>query len=206
VGDSFSTIRGNVQITNGTYGGTLGLVAWNSDSSNPYKVLITADHTMEASSEMYHPKNGRKIGNYQKRDQAMDTTRYILDSDDDGNPRETVEPSQNDISGTWTHDGLTDAVNYYDYIECSFAGAETCYCTTRCNSTSKNEGVIYEADMREVVTEAGDSGGPFVDSDGKLVCTLYGCQESGGVYWDRGPTGDELLYSVDAQLYNPSLN
>lgn len=205
VGEHFTTMVGNIEISNGNARGTLGLVAFNSDSNNPYKVLITADHVMESASYMYQPPDGRIVGHFDLADSSMDATRYRIDSDVDGNVGETAEDSQETISGAWTFSGLSDATSGRETVSCSYAGAQTCYCPTKCDSTSKNDAVTYEADMIEVVTEFGDSGGPFVDGNGKLVCTLTGCQEANGVYWDRGPVGQEMLDSVNSQLYDPRI-
>jgi hypothetical protein len=40
--------------------------------------------------------------------------------------------------------------------------------------TSKNQAVYREADMEEDITENGDSGGLFIDTDGYLVATVMG--------------------------------
>lgn len=204
VGVGFTTLGGNIDIDDGDGShGTLAFVAYNDDSGDPYECLITADHVMEGASTMYHV--GQAVGTHEIHSLDMDATKYRVKSGIDVNPRETVESSQPNVTGTWDYAGLTDKVETNDgTVSCKFAGRETCCTGTECNSTSKNDAVTYEADMKNVVTEHGDSGGPFVDPDGKLVCTLTGCQEYFGDYWDRGPVGTEFLDSINAVLYDPS--
>lgn len=205
VGTGYYTMRGNIEISNESgSNGTLALVAWNADSSNPYKCLITADHVMESDLNMYQA--GKEVGSLSATSSSMDGCKYKVINNTSADPRATVESSQPSITGTWDFAGLSDKVESSGgTVSCSYAGAQTCYAETACDSTSKNDAVTYEADMQNVVTENGDSGGPFVDTNGKLVCTLTGCQSnwSNSDYWDRGPVGTELLNSINAQLYKP---
>lgn len=203
VGDSYGTMEANIGVgPNSAYDndGTLGVVGWNASQSNAYLCLITADHVMDSAPTMYQKYTA--VGDLKDATYAMDTTKYKVRSGIDTNIKGTRENSQPEMTGSWTFGGLTDATSG-GTVSCGYAGKETCYTATECDNTSRNERVTYEADMKNVVTEPGDSGGPFVDANGDLVCTLFGYQVSSGTYWDRGPVGANMLGSVDAQLAYP---
>lgn len=219
----FDPLRGNVEVNaRGPRGyagsGTLGFVCWNADAGTPSQCLITAWHVVahdDGTPAEYLTHGGQiadgegravTVGTYATHsslgDRGMDVAKYWLKTDEvTGDPLATQSDEQPDITGTWDFAGLTDATTGDDAVPVTFAGQSTCYATARCTRTSKTELVEQQAVVTPNVVTDGDSGGPFVDPDGKLVGTfsLYcdSCQQC------SGPVGTELLDRVGAQLSKP---
>lgn len=200
--------------------GTLGVVAYNDDPNNPYTAYITAAHVAtndSGNAADYLRHNGeddngnlreQDVGAYVEHspggDYGMDVAKYskragTVKSDKRGN----ADDHLGDLAGTWTHAGLTDRTSGSKSLPVEFAGRSTCYATTDCTGTSKNELVEYQAEYSPNVITDGDSGGPFLDNDDYLVGTCsYYCESCEVTH---GPTGDELLDRLNAQLSNPML-
>lgn len=192
-------IEANAQIGGGSGFGTLGVVGVH-DGPSEYPCLVTADHVMEGTSTMTQPPGDRPVGSFVSRDQSLDATKYELDTYYDANIDGTMSSRQPDMSGWWTFDGLSSATSGGS-IDCSYAGAESCYKSNAANNTSRSDVVDYEADMRDHDTESGDSGGPFVDTDGYLVCILHGCQwDWTNNHWDIGTTAGPMFDSLNVLL------
>jgi len=196
--------------------GTLGVVCWNTDSNDPHEVYITAAHVVEDNDSyadylrhggMYDGSSrSEDVGSYVTHsaggDCGMDVVKYryrsgTVSPDIKGNADDHI----GDLVGAWTHTGLTDRTSGSDSLPVEFAGRSTCYATTDCTGTSKTELVEHQADYSPNVTTNGDSGGPFVDNDDYLVGTFSYFCESCEV--SHGPTAQELLDRVNAQLTNP---
>lgn len=195
--------------------GTLGVVCWNDDPNNAHECYITAAHVAENDGSyadyLRHAgvdDNGNSrsedVGKYANHDSGMDVIKYrrrsgTVSPDIRGN----ADDHLGNLSGTWTHAGLTDRTSGSESLPVEFAGRSTCYATTECVSTSKSSLVEYQADYSPNEVTSGDSGGPFLDNDGYLVGTFSyyceSCEES------HGPTGQELLDRLDAQRTNPEL-
>jgi len=199
--------------------GTLGVVCWNDDSNNACECYITAAHVAEegGSYAEYLQHGGEDdSGNIRVEDvgayvthsaggeYGMDVIKYrrrsgTVTADIRGN----ADDHLGDIAGTWTHAGLTDRTSGSQELPVEFAGKSTCYATTYCTGTSKTELVEYQADYSPNETTNGDSGGPFLDNDDYLVGTFsYFCEDC---ETSHGPTGQELLDRMNAQLTNPEL-
>lgn len=219
----FDPIRGNVEVIarddRGYAGtGTLGFVCWDADVAVPSQCLVTASHVVThedgtPAERLEHAGRvedgeGRTatVGTYAAHsplgDHGMDVAKYRLNDDVvTGDSLATQSDEQPDITGSWDFAGLTDATAGDDVVPVTFAGRSTCHATARCTRTSKTELVEHRAVIAPSVVTDGDSGGPFVDPDGKLVCTF-------SLYCDSceycsGPVGTELLDSVGAQLSRP---
>lgn len=219
----FDPLRGNIEIrARGPHGyagtGTLGFVCWDTDGSAPSQCLITAAHIVthdDGTPAKYLTHSGQTgddagqtvtIGTYATHspfgDRGMDIAKYRLQADEvTGDPLATQSDDQPDITGSWDFMGLTDATAGDNTVPVTFAGRSTCYATADCTHTSKTGSVTHQAVITPCVVTGGDSGGPFVDPDGKLVSTfsLY-CDSCGQC---RGPVGTELLNRVGAQLAAP---
>ncbi|MFC4448054.1 trypsin-like serine protease [Halorussus aquaticus] len=202
-----------------SYGqGTLGVVCWNDNPNNAYECYITAAHVIKDNGSYadYLRHGGtddgtnrvEDVGAYVTHsdpgDYGMDVAKYrrrngTVTADIRGNADDNI----GDLAGTWTHSGLTDRTSGSKSLSVEFAGQSTCYATTECTGTSKTSLVEYQADYSPNKTTDGDSGGPFVDNDDYLVGTFSffceSCEES------HGPTGQELLNRMNAQLTNPKL-
>lgn len=203
-----------------TYGtGTLGVVCWNDNADNPYRCYITAAHVVEddGSYGEYLRHEGQdddgnprdeNVGSYITRsssgDYGLDVVKYqrmsgTVSADTRGNADDRL----GNLVGTWSHEGLTDRTSGSDSLPVKFAGRSTCYDTTECVGTQKNELVEYQAKYSPNVVTNGDSGGPFLDEDDYLVGTFSffcdSCDHS------HGPTGQEILDRMNAQLGDPRL-
>lgn len=90
-------------------------------------------------------------------------------------------------------------------VTCSLARAEPRSPSNQYIGTTKDSDVNRAGGMDSNNGEHGDSGGPYVDTDGKLICTLSGCaMYSNGEVRDFGPSGSELLQSATATLHDPT--
>lgn len=199
--------------------GTLGVVCWNDNPDNAYECYITAAHVAEDSGsyaeQLRHGGEDdsgnirvEEVGAYADHSPGgqygMDVIKYRRQSDTvTPDVRGNADDHLGDLAGTWTHAGLTDRTSENQELPVEFAGKSTCYATTYCTGTSKTELVEYQADYSPNETTNGDSGGPFLDSDDYLVGTFsYFCEECEA---SHGPTGQELLNRLNAQLTNPEL-
>jgi hypothetical protein len=199
--------------------GTLGVVCWNDNVNYPYKCYITAAHVVEdgGSYADYLRHEGQDDnGNY--RDEyvgvydthspggqyGMDVAKYRrLSGTVSADTRGNADDRLGRLSGTWTHQGLTDRTSGSNSLPVEFAGRSTCYATTECVDTSRTSLVEYQADYSPNEVTNGDSGGPFLDGDDYLVGTFsYFCESCES---SSGPTGQELLDRLNAQLYDPRL-
>lgn len=169
-----------VERSDGGYG-TATMVA--TDSSSRDDVILTADHVMEGESTMYD-SGGDSIGNFNARDQDHDITSYTADSGLYTDPGGTVQ-SIPDISGAWFFSGLTDAVGTTDdggsvsdggTVSVKMYGNGTGgVVENECNNTKRyGNHVDHQADMANRNATGGDSGGPWVDSNGKFLAMHSG--------------------------------
>lgn len=199
--------------------GTLGVACWNSSSDSPYKCYITAAHVAEdggSYADYLHHAGEDDSGNFRSQDVGEYVTHsplgdYGMDVVKFRKQNGTVSPDirgnadnrLGSLAGTWTHAGLTDRTTNSQSLSVKFAGCSTCYATTDCTGTSKTSLNEYQADYSPNEVTDGDSGGPFLDNDDYLVGIFShfceSCEQS------HGPTGQELLDRVNAQLTNPRL-
>jgi len=205
-GQTESDIKANLQVIDeDSFGAsTLGVVARDKDTA--LKMLLTANHA-ENGDYLYQPdstSSSNKIGGRVNQWPNQDISKYIWEPND-SNRTATVggthASNQSAISGEWSFEGLADRLNVQDYhLSVSVAGKETCYCETEAVQVSRDKRVDKQVEMQNIITESGDSGAPFVDSDGKLVCTLYGtnCRQYSPLYRDVGPA--EVLKTSDCYV------
>lgn len=233
----YDTMKGNINISNLLEGddgnlyessGTLGVVAYHDDENAPWKILITAHHVIDPPNDlsdknldrydddMYQPQytssDSRVVAKFMTSSpltsDGMDVAKYNIDevSGSSGEARTTVEADQPDVSGTWTYSGLSDATSSGS-VTATVAGIKTDSATQDCIDTRRSHILDYQADYEGVATEKGDSGGPFVDADGKLLGFLSGTYSScdGCSETTFGPVGQEALWRINAVLYDPSV-
>lgn len=195
-------------------GGTLGLVAWNADPTDPYECFVTAHHVAADSKGKTAPllqhsglqdDTGRieTVGRYEGHtplgDHGLDGVKYRATGAVTPDPLETASDEQGRVSGTWDFAGLTDATADSS-IPVDFAGSATCYAEANCVGTERNDLLDYQATISPQVVTNGDSGGPFLDEDDKLVCTFstFCCAEA------HGPAATELLDRLGVALSPPA--
>ena len=212
-GDEYDVLRSNIEISvdigNDTHStGTIGLIGYNSDPNDSYECIVTSYHIVEGSTnnEMYQPAFGDVAGNQRQDDFDMDTTKYEAEFSADVGA--TEEPNQEDITGTWDFAGLTDATDGTDGVDAEFAGKETCSESAECIGTTRDNIVKYQANYKDEHGVSGDSGGPYVDQDGKLVSLHYGDKTvdtpEGEKTYSIGPVGTETIQRLDVTLDDPS--
>lgn len=197
-------------------GGTLGLVAWNADATDPYECFVTAHHVTADSEGKTAPllqhsglqdDTGRieSVGRYETHtplgERGLDGVKYRSTGAVSPAPLETASTDQGRVSGSWDFTGLTDATAD-DSIAVDFAGSATCYAEAKCVGTERNDLIDYQVTISPQVVTNGDSGGPFLDSDDKLVCLFsnYCCEEA------HGPVATELLDRLGVALSPSSGN
>lgn len=200
--------------------GTLGVVCWNANDFNPYEAYITAYHVVEKSdgTPARYLKHDGVDADGNVRGERIGIARDYSPSNDTGldvikyeRRAGTVSPALtgnasdklSSVSGAWTHSGLTDATTGTQSVTVEFAGRTTCYAQTDCVSTEKSDLLEFQATYSPNETDHGDSGGPFLDTDGFLVGTFTAFNELNET--SRGPTGQELLDRTNAQLHDPQI-
>ncbi|MFC6752053.1 hypothetical protein [Halorubrum tibetense] len=207
-GDDQSTMEGGLGISTSpfTTTGTLGLVCYGDGTDTDDTVLITADHVMEGDSSMYQVDSD-PIGSFSSRDQDEDITVYEFDSDSgvSVNHRDIIGAS--DVTGAWTWDGILENT-IQGTIDCTLSGKNSCTEDNMATGVdSGGERVEHQVNMNSRNAQNGDSGGPWVDDNGKLVAfhsgRVYLEDPIGGIIideWDAGVAGDEALDAGNAQL------
>lgn len=204
--DEADTLEGGLKVNGDqstTDGGTLTFVGYNNNGD---ELLIGSDHIMEGNSDMYQPAGSdRKIGDFYKRSKEYngeDVTSYTLADDIDIDARATIAVP--DISGVWDFYGLVDELNYNGPVDCTLTGAGSCTVDNKAvNAVLGGRRVYHEVRMENRNATGGDSGGPWMDSNGDLVAihSGYGDPDDGDDF-DIGSVGSEALVSVNANLYD----
>ncbi|WP_049969994.1 serine protease family protein [Haladaptatus cibarius] len=177
--------------------GTACLAGYDADTNDP--MILTCWHVADEKIDKYLYQNGRKVGVFSGMDTGMDAAKYR--ATDAVDVRDTLEPNLKEITGTWDFSGLTDAVAWGATVGGYYGGRKTCYAYSSCYDTERNARVDYQAEFSDHPTTGGDSGGPWVDYDGKLICMHQGYFTN----WDgehcRGMVGTELLDAIGMTLY-----
>ncbi|WP_424016168.1 hypothetical protein ACOZ4N_00800 (plasmid) [Halorientalis pallida] len=210
-GDDRSTMEGGIGIS--TYpsstSGTLGLVCYGDGTNTLDNVLITADHVMEGDSDMYQV-DSTSVGSFSARDQSEDITAYEFNWDSDVTLDNGGVLGAPDVTGTWTWDGLLE-YTITGTIDVTLSGRSSCTEDNMVTDVATNGyHAEHQVNMNSAVGQSGDSGGPWVDDDGKLVAFHSGVvhiKESifGTILdkWDAGPAAEKALEAVGAQLQQP---
>jgi hypothetical protein len=221
----FDPVRANVEIegrndeNEWSGNGTLGVVAWDATATAPTPCLVTAHHVVGYDDGRTAPylvhegatgENGRRYrevraGRLRRYSQlgeyGLDVAKYEATGTVDVAPLTTASSEQPDLAGSWDFAGLADATTRRD-VPVTFAGRSTCYAEAKCVGTSRTNLVGYQADIAPCVVTHGDSGGPFLDERGNLLCTFSTfcepCERA------HGPVGTELLSAMRAQLFSPA--
>lgn len=213
----YDPVAGNVEV----YGkhadgdamppGTLGFVGWAADGDGS-RCLVTAGHVAaedgryadrlyqsgEADDRYREEAVGRHAAHSSAGDGGLDAARYDVPDGVNAEPLATVAEEQPTITGSWDFAGLADATADGD-VPVSFAGRSTCFGEGRCVGTERNDLLGYAAEVRPAVATSGDSGGPFLDADGKLVALFSMFRPR----TNTGSVGTELLDRVGVRLSRP---
>ncbi len=204
-------IEGGSSVDNPNNGsgidGTVCLVGYDADGSG--ELILTADHVMEGSSKMQF--SDETIAEFHERDESVDVTSYKTTSSINTDPTGTVSEIPN-ITGTWRFAGLADTVGQTDdgdsvsdggTVGVELYGLTSGYVSDECNNTKRSGGIEYQADMKEHQTGRGDSGGPWVDSNGKLLGVHHGWNDplfSFQDEWSIAAVGRPALDTVGVSL------
>lgn len=220
----FDPLPANVEVIaeysdGSTESSTLGIVCWNDNSDNAYKCYIAAAHgfysnDLDEWSDYLHQSGEDDDGNYVEmersgvyveHDSDMDAVKYRRNSGTaSADIRANASDKLKDLSGTWDYQGLTDATSGTDTVGAEMAGATNCYVDTYCHDTEKDAtSSVYYGAIFDDGGDGGDSGGPYVDSDGYLIALHH---SDWGTDDKLGAVGGEVLDSVNAQLYDPTLS
>jgi len=169
-GDDKYELLGGLGIApySGSTNGTLGIVAFGSDGN---LVLITADHVMEGDSKMYQV-DSNPVGEFRNRDQSEDVTAYEFTGIGIAQHRAVKDIFGSNmyyLTGYWTFSGLSDYL-MDSFLDCTLSGRTSCTVENTVSDVFYNGNrVEHEVNMTERNAQGGDSGGPWVDNDGKLV-------------------------------------
>jgi hypothetical protein len=184
--------------------GTLTLACYDKGSND--RVAITADHVMNGESTMY--SYGDPVADFRTRDNATDTTAYTIRGGESVDIRGTVNIPN--ITGAWRFTGLADKVGNTDdgdtvadggTVNVQLYGRTSGRVDDYCNNTKRTGKIDYQADMKRHRTTGGDSGGPWVDNNGKLLACHYGYAADFDNEWSIGSIGRPSLNTVGAKLY-----
>jgi hypothetical protein len=184
--------------------GTICMIGYDANSSE--KLILTAAHVTEGADTVEYA--GDELGRFHKDDEFTDTVSYTLTGDFNVDPLGTVSQLPN-ISGAWNFAGLADKVGQTDdgdsvsdggTVGVEFYGRTSGYVTDTCNNTKRTGDVLYQADMKNNRTDDGDSGGPWVDGNGKLLGLHHGTSGYSGDFWSVATVGRPALDAVDVSL------
>ncbi len=184
--------------------GTTTLVAY--DQLTDEKVILTARHVTDASQDLY--VQGSKAGEKTAEDTAIDAVSYTMTDPSFGDVG-TVKEIQN-VTGYWTFGGLADTVGQSDdgdsvsdgdTVAVDLYGKESGAVSDNCNNTKRTGKIEYQADMANHRTQNGDSGGPWVDENGKLLALHYGSESNiYGDKWSLGAVGGKVFERLNVGL------
>lgn len=206
------TILGGVKA-NGTSetsaGGTITLACYDSAGN---ELIVHSDHVMEGADEMHQPAgDDRTVGSLHERSEqgtGNDVTSYHADMDEiDIDARRLINWETEYVTGTWDHWGIGDEIIDNGSIEATLVG------NGGDDAMKENEAIdvvnggsrlTHQVYFDERNAAGGDSGGAWVDDDGKLLAVHSGWVRD----WpwsdrqDVGASGKQALDAVDAQLYS----
>jgi len=195
--DSYDELPGGISIHRDPDTTRFGTLTTGTFGSNGEALLLGCDYIMEENNSMYQPaSDGSKVGEHHFSSPKEDMTAY-----------ETVDPSDvdyrgveslSDLNGTWDFHGLADELYNNGPVSCSLSGVNSCTTSNKAVETRSGGYLSYhQVEMDERNAGGGDSGGPWVDDDNKLVA-VHNAEYNGT---DVGTAGKQALDSVNAQLY-----
>jgi hypothetical protein len=185
--------------------GTTTVVAYDDGTGD--KVVITAEHVTDSAYEIL--VEGSNAGSLKVSDASQDVVSYTLYEPNFATVGD-VEQIQN-ITGAWTFSGLADKVGQSDdgdsigdgdTVSVDFYGQKSGQLSDECNNTQRNAKVDYQARMKGGKTKDGDSGGPWVDSNGKLLAVHSGLESSYFNSWSYGNVGQPTFDTLGVSLSN----
>lgn len=183
--------------------GTTTVVGYDTSSGN--KVVLTAEHVTDSSFDLFI--DGGKEGTFRTSDATVDAVSYTMDNPEFGDVGK-VKGIQN-ITGAWTFSGLADTVGQTDdgdtvsdggTVAVDIYGQTSGELSDVCNNTKRTGTLDYQADMKDFKTQDGDSGGPWVDDDGKLLALHSGWAEYDNNKWSIGAVGQPVFDSLGVSL------
>ncbi len=186
--------------------GTVCLVGYDTSGN---ELIVTADHVMEGADHIVF--SGDEIADFYQRDQSLDVTSYKITADIGTDPTGTVSEIP-DITGSWTFAGLSDKVGQTDdgdsvldggTVDVKLFGKTSGKVTNSCNNAKRSGKLEYQADMKDYRTDKGDSGGPWVDSNGNLLGVHHGHNNPGWFEddkWNVAVVGGPALDAVGVSL------
>ena len=155
--------------------------------------------------------DGNLLAQNQTFDAATDTSKYQIESGVSTDALGTI--SVPDVTGMWTFAGLADKVGQTDdgdslsdgdTVSVQIYGAKSSRIDDTCNNTKRygidrgGRDLEYQADVVKSETRDGDSGGPWVDDNGKLLACHFGIASDWDDAWSVGSVGYESLDRVGA--------
>jgi len=192
-----------------SYNGTAALVGYDGDGN---QAIVTADHVMEEAQTMY--SGGDEVGTFSSRDVSIDVTAYTRSNNASTNVGGTKSSSVSEITGAWKFAGLADKVGQTDdgdsvsdgdTVSVDHYGATSGHISDKCNNTKRTGQIEYQADMVHHYTDGGDSGGPWVDDNGKLLGVHHGYDYDSDLFggyteWSTAAVGRPALDAVGVSL------
>ena len=186
--------------------GTVCLVGYDADESG--ELILTADHTMEGDEEMKIFTD--VVAEFHERDKSIDVTSYKVLSEVNTDILDTKGNNVPSISGAWRFAGLADKVGQTDdgdsvsdggTVDVDLYGATSLHVSDKCNNTKRSGKIEYEADMKDHKTANGDSGSPWVDTNGKLLGVHHGYNDFPRLSkWSIAAVGRPALDAVGVSL------
>lgn len=197
---STDTLEGGLEVGGDGYG-TLTIGCFRKSDGSP--LVVASDHVMDGDDKMYQPEGGQEVAELHERskfDSGEDVTSYTVNSGISVDHRAVF--ALPDLTGVWTFSGLTDQTENSGSVPCTLSGVNSCTVDNSAEATTYfGTRVLHEVEMAERNAGDGDSGGPWVDDDNKLVAVHSGTIAGTNDKWDIASAGDEALDAVDATLY-----
>lgn len=180
--------------------GTICVVGY--DESESYEpATLTCRHVW---ADVGYPttltQDGRDVGNIDAAGSAMDWAKFELTTTDYDSGT-TASSELPDIRGTWDYEGLVEETAGINTVAAEMAGRSTCHTSNKCGGAYYDRRLEYQAEFLARRASGGDSGAPWVDDDGYLVCMHQGY--TGDEDKDRGAVGTELFDAAGFALYPP---
>ncbi|WP_153554762.1 hypothetical protein [Halomicrobium sp. LC1Hm] len=149
--------------------------------------------------------NGSDVGDLAYSDprdggNGMDVAAYTLQDNVNYDVNGTIDVP--DISGYWTFSGLSDATSG-DTVPANAHGATSGTVNNKVRRTNRSDKLEYQAafEKNRDPTSGGDSGMPWIDDDGDVICQHWGDKTTWlGETWNVGGVAQYVLRRGSAYL------